>query len=51
MKELQKTIENINKEFADINAMLAARSWELDRREKFDKEISRQIHEILKSRK
>lgn len=51
MKELQKTIENINKEFADINAILAARSRELDRREKFDKEISRQIQEILKSRK
>ena len=48
---LQKTIENINKEFADINAIMAARSRELDRRERFDKEISQQIHEILKTRK
>ena len=35
----------------DINAILAARSRELDRRIAFDKEISEQIKSILKSRK
>lgn len=51
MKELQETIDDINDDFADINAILAARSRELDRREAFDKEISEQIQSILKSKK
>lgn len=40
MNELKETIDNICDDFADINAILAARSRELDRREAFDQEIS-----------
>ena len=51
MNELKEVIESICNDFADINAILAARSRELDRRIAFDKEISEQIKSILKSRK
>lgn len=43
--------KNVIELTADINAILAARSRELDRRIAFDKEISEQIKSILKSRK
>ena len=37
-------------EFADISAILAARSRELDRRELFDKKIETEINNIKKNR-
>lgn len=43
--------KNVIELTADINAILAARSRELDRRIAFDKEISEQIKSILRSRK
>lgn len=51
MEELQKIIKSICDDFSGINAILAARSRELDRRTAFDEEISEQINLILKSRK
>lgn len=51
MNELQETIESICDDFSDINAILAVRSRELDRRIAFDQEISEQINSILKSSK
>lgn len=51
MNELKETIDNICDDFADINAILAARSRELDRREAFDQEISEQIQNLLKEKK
>ena len=51
MNELKETIDNICDDFADINAILAARSRELDRREAFDQEISQQIQNLLKEKK
>ena len=50
MEELQKVIKSICDEFADINAILVARSRELDRRELFDKEIDTEINNIKKNR-
>lgn len=50
MDELQKIIKSICNDFADINAILAARSRELDRRELFDKEIETEINNIKKNR-
>ena len=50
MNELQETIKSICDEFADISAILAARSRELDRRELFDKEIDTEINNIKKNR-
>jgi hypothetical protein len=50
MDELQKIIKSICDEFADISAILAARSRELDRRELFDKEIETEINNIKKNR-
>lgn len=50
MNELQETIKSICDEFADISAILAARSRELDRRELFDKEIETEINNIKKNR-
>lgn len=50
MNELQETIKSICDEFADIRAILAARSRELDRRELFDKEIETEINNIKKNR-
>ena len=50
MEELQKVIQSICDDFADINAILAARSRELDRRELFDKEIDTEINNIKKNR-
>ena len=49
MEELQKVIKSICDDFADINAILAARSRELDRRELFDKEIETEIKNIKKN--
>lgn len=51
MNELKETIDNICDDFADINAILAARSRELDRREAFDQEISEQLQNLLKEKK
>lgn len=51
MNELKETIDNICDDFADTNAILAARSRELDRREAFDQEISEQIQNLLKEKK
>lgn len=51
MNELKETIDNICDDFADINAILAVRSRELDRREAFDQEISEQIQNLLKEKK
>ena len=48
MNELQETIKSICDEFADISAILTARSRELDRRELFDKEIETEIKNIKK---
>lgn len=50
MNELQETIKSICDEFADISAILTARSRELDRRELFDKEIETEIKNIKKNR-
>lgn len=50
MDELQKIIKSICDEFADISAILVARSRELDRRELFDKEIETEIKNIKKNR-
>ena len=50
MNELQETIKSICDDLADISAILAARSRELDRRVAFDEEISEQINSILKSK-
>lgn len=50
MEELQKVIKSICDEFADINAILATRSRELDRRELFDKEIDTEINNLKKNR-
>lgn len=50
MEELQKVIKSICDEFADINAILAARSRELDRRELFDKEIETEINSLKRNR-
>lgn len=49
MEELKKVIESICNEFADINAILTARSRELDRRAKFDEEIGEIIAEIKRN--
>ena len=50
MEELQKVIKSICDEFADINAILVARSRELDRRELFDKEIDTEINNLKQNR-
>lgn len=50
MEELQKVIKSICDEFADINAILAARSRELDRREQFDNEIETEIDNLKRNR-
>lgn len=50
MDELQKIIKSICDEFADINAILAARSRELDRRELFDNEIETEIDNLKRNR-
>ena len=46
MNELQETIRKICKDMADISALLAARSRELDRRESFDEEFKNEIYEL-----
>ena len=48
MDELKELIKSMCDDLADINALLAARSRELDRRELWDKEISNTIQSILK---
>lgn len=50
MDELQKIIKSICDEFADISAILDARSRELDRRELFDKEIETEINNLKRNR-
>lgn len=50
MEELQKVIKSICDEFADISAILAARSRELDRRELFNKEIDTEINNLKQNR-
>lgn len=50
MEELQKVIKSICDDFADINAILAARSREQDRRELFDKEIDTEINNLKQNR-
>ena len=50
MDELQKIIKGICDDFADINAILAARSRELDRRELFDNEIETEINNLKRNR-
>lgn len=50
MDELQKIIKSICDEFADISAILAARSRELDIREQFDKEIETEIDNLKRNR-
>ena len=50
MDELQKIIKSICDEFADISAILAARSRELDRRGLFDKEIDTEINNLKQNR-
>lgn len=50
MNELQETIKSICDEFADICAILAARSRELDRRELFDKKIDTEINNLKQNR-
>ena len=49
MEELEKVIKSICDEFADINAILAARSRELDRRARFDEEIGEIIADIKRN--
>lgn len=48
MDELKELIKSMCNDLEDINALLAARSRELDRREQWDKEISNMIKSILK---
>lgn len=50
MDELQKIIKSICDDFADISAILAARSRELDRREQFDNEIETEINNLKRNR-
>jgi hypothetical protein len=50
MEELREIIKSICDDFADINAILTARSRELDRRDLFDKEIETEINNIKKNR-
>lgn len=50
MNELREIMESICNDFADINAILAARSRELDRREQFDKELGEEIENLKKKR-
>lgn len=51
MDELKEIIDSINDDFRDINAILAVRSRELDRREQWDKEISELINSIRHGKK
>ena len=51
MNQLTQIVQDINNDLKEIRQMLADRSKELERREKFDEEISRQIREIYESRK
>ena len=50
MNQLTQIVQDINNDLKEIRQMLADRSKELERREKFDEEISRQIREILNKR-
>ncbi len=50
MEELREIIKSICDDFADINAILAARSRELDRREQFDNEIETEIDNLKRNR-
>ena len=45
---MENLIREINDSLKEINDLLAARSRELDRRAKFDKEISEEIQKLLK---
>ena len=49
MDELQKIIKSICDDFADINAILAARSRELDRQELFEYVIMKLRYAIMKN--
>lgn len=50
MEELREIIKSICDDFADISAILAARSRELDRRELFDNEIETEINNLKRNR-
>lgn len=50
LEKIGKTMEEVIKEMEEINRLLRERLKELDRRAKFDEEISREIQEILKKR-
>lgn len=50
MEELEKVIESICNNLAGLNETMAERSQELDRRAKFDEEISEIINEIKSQR-
>lgn len=49
MEELERVIDSICNNLAGINETLAARSRELDRRAKFDKEIDEIIADIKRN--
>ncbi len=51
MNELTQIVQDINNDLKEIKQMLTERNKELERRKKFDEEISRQIREIYESRK
>ena len=51
LKEIAKAMEEVIREMEEINRLLKERSEELDRRARFDEEISKEIQLILKKRR
>ena len=47
MNELKEIIEDISKTMSEFSELLEKRNAELERRAKFDEELSNQIQEIL----
>ena len=47
MNELKEIIENISKTMSEVSDLLEKRSAELERRAKFDEELSKQIQDLL----
>lgn len=47
MNELKEIIENISKTMSEFSDLLEKRSAELERRAKFDEELSKQIQDLL----
>ena len=47
MNELKEIIEDISQTMSEFSDLLEKRNTELERRAKFDEELSKQIQEIL----